>query len=573
MAEVWSARRSASSSLNADKFVAIKVLAPHLATKQQYRDMFLAEARLSMLLSHSNIVQVFDAVEAGDDCYMVMELIEGMTLSQLERGLGRQGKKLPTGVAAYVIGELLRALAYAHEVTTPAGSTIVHRDVSPQNVMVTTSGEVKLMDFGIARFATEETQGAFVKGKLQYMPPEQLKKETRKPTIDLFAVGGILHELLDGKPFRAKIEETRLLGMVLEGEVPELSVDLDEVPTELDVLRMWLLEAEEDHRIQTAKEALEQLYQWSDYRNAAIGLEKLVQEFVEPASAYAIPKEIVEEGSFSGVPVPAELDGGAAASNSELRSRDPEAATSTRVDEGHDTPDSAPELISASDIELEDDDEPQWRPAWLMPALAAAGVFVLGGVLVSIFGGSRGQDEDEGGRGVAAAEVDDEGAKATSEKIAADEAPPEDDEGAAEDGEAKAETGETGEVEAEAGTGGETGALAAAGTETGAGEEAEADATAGDDEKKRRRKPAADRPRVDVDFVANEFFFVYVKVGSRVLTLEPRKRVTLPVGSHTVYLRQSKDAKWTRAGRIRIDEDHSYRVEMRKPSGLRLVKK
>ncbi|MCA9695992.1 MAG: serine/threonine protein kinase, partial [Myxococcales bacterium] len=315
MAEVWSARRPAAANIGADKFVAIKVLAPHLAQKQQYRDMFLAEARLSMLLSHSNIVQVFDVIEEADECYMVMELIEGMTLSQLERGLGKQGRKLPIDVSAYVVAELLRALAYAHEVKTPAGSTIVHRDVSPQNLMVTTSGEIKLMDFGIARFATEETQGAFVKGKLQYMPPEQLKKETRKPTIDLFAVGGILHELIDGRPFRAKIEETRLLGMVLQGEVPDLSCDLDEVPTELDLLRMWLLEPEEADRLQSATDALEQLYKWPGYGNASIGLKKLVQEFVEPSSAFAIPQEILEEeGSFSGVPVPSASQLGAAVS-------------------------------------------------------------------------------------------------------------------------------------------------------------------------------------------------------------------------------------------------------------------
>src|SRR5690606_8902907 len=116
-------------------------------------DMFLAEARLSMMLSHPNIVQVYDAVADEHDCYMVMELISGMTLSQFQRALQREGKQLPQHIAAFIIGELLRALSYAHQVRTEAGSVIVHRDVSPQNVMVTAKGEVKLMDFGIARFA------------------------------------------------------------------------------------------------------------------------------------------------------------------------------------------------------------------------------------------------------------------------------------------------------------------------------------------------------------------------------------------------------------------------------------
>src|SRR5690606_30415331 len=132
----------------------------HLAERAEYREMFLGEARLSMQLSHANIVRVFDAVAHDRDCYMVMELISGMTLSQLTRSLLRGREPLPPVVAAYIVGELLRALSYAHQVRTEAGSVIVHRDVSPQNVMVTSEGQVKLMDFGIARFASQETQGA-----------------------------------------------------------------------------------------------------------------------------------------------------------------------------------------------------------------------------------------------------------------------------------------------------------------------------------------------------------------------------------------------------------------------------
>src|SRR5690606_35021835 len=166
-------------------------------------------------------------------CYMVMELISGMTLSQLTRGLLRGREPLPPVVAAYIVGELLRALSYAHQVRTEAVSVIVHRDVSPRNVMVTSEGQVKRMDFGIARFASQETQGAFVKGKLQYMPPEQLRKETRKPTVDLYAVGAILHELIDGRRFRSKIDQAQLINMVMNGEVPPLRRP---IPPQLDVV-------------------------------------------------------------------------------------------------------------------------------------------------------------------------------------------------------------------------------------------------------------------------------------------------------------------------------------------------
>ena len=154
MAEVWSAR-VVGTHPGEDRFFAVKLLASHLAERAEYRDMFLAEARLSMMLGHRNIVKVYDAVAADQDCYMVMELVSGMTLSQFQRALARSMTELPLTLTAYIIGELLRALSYAHSVRTDEGSVIVHRDVSPQNVMVTTEGEVKLMDFGIARFASQ----------------------------------------------------------------------------------------------------------------------------------------------------------------------------------------------------------------------------------------------------------------------------------------------------------------------------------------------------------------------------------------------------------------------------------
>src|SRR5690606_16727365 len=178
-----------------------------------------------------------------------------------------------------------RALSYAHQVRTEEGSVIVHRDVSPQNVMVTSDGQVKLMDFGIARFATQETQGAYVKGKLQYMPPEQLRKQTRKPTVDLYAVGAILHELLDGRRFRGKLDQAQLLQMVLSGEVPPLR---HEIPAQIDAVRRGLLEPDEDQRIQSARKAMGMLVRWPDYRESNAELRELVLRYVEPNSVFEI---------------------------------------------------------------------------------------------------------------------------------------------------------------------------------------------------------------------------------------------------------------------------------------------
>jgi eukaryotic-like serine/threonine-protein kinase len=554
MAEVWSAR-IVGSNPGEDRFFAIKLLAAHLAEREEYREMFLAEARLSMMLSHPNIVQVYDAMAHDQDCYMVMELISGMTLSQFQRALARDHIPLPLTVSSFVIGELLRALSYAHQVQTEAGSTIVHRDVSPQNVMVTTTGEVKLMDFGIARFASEETQGAFVKGKLQYMPPEQLRKQTRKPTVDLYAVGAILHELIDGRRFRGKLDQAQLLAMVMHGEVPAMR-DPSAVPAALDVVRRGLLEPDENARIQTARKALGMLVRWPEYRESNSDLRELVLRFVEPATLFEIPEgsmvSSVPEGSFSGIPEqdhPAQ-DYLTASSDAQF---DTNAAARTEPTGSELTAEDDHEVLSDSHvIPVESRTSRSGRrKGW---PFAVGGLVVAAGVGAAfmLFGPDRGERAEPP---VADALVLAEGAQAEPEEAttsAVAQTPP-DLPGPVVA--APSETGESGETGETGGTG-ETG-------ETGDQAEAELGDSLSD----------ADKELVPIEFVANEFFFVYVRVHGRVLTLEPRSRIQLPEGSYGVQLRQSSDDDWQRAGRITIEPGATYRVEMQKPAGLKLVKK
>jgi serine/threonine protein kinase len=539
MAEVWAARMS-----NPERFFAIKLLASHLAERAEYREMFLAEARLSMQLSHPNIVRVFDAVAHEHDCYMVMELIGGMTLSQLERGMTRERQAMPPVVAAYIVGEVLRALSYAHQVRTDQGSVIVHRDVSPQNVMVTTDGRVKLMDFGIARFASQETQGAFVKGKLQYMPPEQLRKETRKPTVDLYACGAILHELLDGRRFRGKVEQAKLINMIMNGEVPPLR---HPIPPQLEIVRKGLLEADEGARIQTARKALGMLCRWPEYREAAADLCVLVQRYVEPATmaeaAEGSKVSSVPEGSFSGL---AGLDYG-----HEDRSAhsDPQISPAGTYATGSEL--TAEELLSSAEVVTVPPPRER-RGRGLVFALAGVGVAAVLGVGMLLFynGNSEEQasNEPEPSANVAAPDTppQPQPQPEPQPQPQPEPQPQPQPEPEPEFQPTELETGETGEAS-------ETG-------ETGE------DATG-------LEQPGVERVKVPVEFVANEFFFVYVKVSGRVLTLEPRQRIELPEGKHTVFLRESPDEKWKRAGRITIAPDSVYRVEMRKPAGLELVKK
>lgn len=592
MAEVWSARPAGPGAIGGPHDVlALKLLFPHLAEKPRYRDMFLAEARLSLMLQHPNITHTYHAEATpdpeGGPCFMVMELLEGMTLAQLERGLGKRGQKLPLEVSAYVIGEVLRALEYAHSLRNEAGSTVIHRDVSPQNVMLTTDGQVKLMDFGIARFSTEETTGNFVKGKLQYMPPEQFRRATRKPTVDIFAVGAMLHELIDGRPFRAKIEQEKLFAMVLEGEIPPLKIDPSGVPAELEHLRLGMLAADEGQRTQSAQQALQLLFSWPGYVNASGLLQQLVQRFIPPGSARAVPSGTnagpgpatsayaalstnssglhsvgsgmhPAAGSQSG---PHTWEGWSQAtspSNAELMGQREAAET---LPDGQSQPQTNGAMVApvtnagmvATNGEVAPPPAParSSSPQWRLPVFIGLGVLGVGGLAIAIAAMVLNGPADE--------------APAKDEAPTMPAAPAEPSPAPAQPAPAEPAPEEPAEPAPE--------------------EPAPADEPVVEDEPAIEDEDSAVAPgpvrsddaakvRVPVEFVANEFFFVYVKINGRVLTLEPRSRVKLTLGRHTVYMRQKPDDDWVKAGRIHLDEeDGSYRVEMTKPHGLKLVNK
>jgi hypothetical protein len=275
MGEVWVARRAGET-------VAIKRLPRRLAGDPDYRKTLLQEARLSQLLAHPNIVRIVDAGEAGGEVFIAMELIDGFDLARLTKLLALRGERVPIAVAAYVIAELLRGLAYAHNLEHEGELiSLVHRDVSPHNVMLSSAGAVKLTDFGVARLSSEDTSGTHVKGKARYMPPEQLRGDSRSPAVDLFAVGAVFQELLDGAPFRgAAVDDARLLGMAIDGVVPRPRHPR-EIPGELERVRAGLLAADPRRRIGSALAALERVCAWPGYRDRSRQVAKLVADLRE----------------------------------------------------------------------------------------------------------------------------------------------------------------------------------------------------------------------------------------------------------------------------------------------------
>lgn len=274
MAEVWVARKALGRK--GSKFVAIKLIADHYVGDERYARMFRSEAELAAVLSHANIVQVFDEGEEDGRSYLIMEWVDGLNLLKLGDMLALlDDEQRRFRVISYIIGQLLHALNYAHSITSHDGSPlgVVHRDVSPQNVLVSNHGEVKLTDFGVAYYNIEESSGIHVKGKVRYMSPEQLSGRTRSPTVDLYAVGALLHELLDGRKFRGEFEDGQdLFTVVLAGQISQMS---RRVPPELDRLRLGLLEPDVNRRIQTAEQAVAWLKHYPGYGDARDELSKL----------------------------------------------------------------------------------------------------------------------------------------------------------------------------------------------------------------------------------------------------------------------------------------------------------
>src|SRR4051794_11813751 len=174
MAEVFRAESAGLEGFK--KTVAIKRVLPHLSEKKQFIGMFLDEARVTAQLTHSNCVQVFD-IGVGDNAYfIVMEYVDGANLKSIAESLKKQGKDFPVAAAAFIAHEICKGLSYAHELTDPNGVPLhmVHRDMSPPNVLVTKYGEVKIVDFGLAKASSqlEKSEPGIIKGKFSYLSPE-----------------------------------------------------------------------------------------------------------------------------------------------------------------------------------------------------------------------------------------------------------------------------------------------------------------------------------------------------------------------------------------------------------------
>ncbi|MBI2343676.1 MAG: serine/threonine protein kinase [Deltaproteobacteria bacterium] len=243
--------------------VVIKKILPQVAANREFIDMLIAEAKIAVLLSHGNIAQIYDLGKAGDDYFIVMEHVDGPSLSQIQRECAARRRYIPVPIACYIGAEIAAGLDYMHQRTDEQGQPlhIVHRDVSPQNVMVSYGGTVKLIDFGIAKARTklETTEVGILKGKFAYMSPEHARGNPIDWRSDIFSLGVILHEMLTGKRlFKAKDHRETLHNVRTQEASPPSSVR-GEVPASLDAIVLQALVKDPQarfHRAITVHDAL-----------------------------------------------------------------------------------------------------------------------------------------------------------------------------------------------------------------------------------------------------------------------------------------------------------------------------
>lgn len=259
MAEVYLARSFGVEGF--EKRLVIKKIAPELAKNPRFVQMFVHEAKLSVTLNHPNIVQVFDLGKVGTEPYMAMEYIHGRDLTQTLRVLRRGGEAMDVGLAVYIAGKVARGLGYAHSRVAPDGRplNLVHRDVSPHNVVVSFEGAVKLVDFGIARLVGESLgqgdpsqAGRPGGGKFAYMSPEQAQGLPVDRRSDLFSLGVVLYEMLAGKRLFANDDPDEKLRQVIDCVIPDIRPLHPEVPDELWALLQKALARDPDERYQDA---------------------------------------------------------------------------------------------------------------------------------------------------------------------------------------------------------------------------------------------------------------------------------------------------------------------------------
>jgi serine/threonine protein kinase len=261
MAEIYLARTTGMGGF--EKYVALKLIQPSLVRDAQFTHRLIDEAKIAVQLNHSNIVQTFDLGRVGDTFYITMEYVDGSDLFEVLRKCSELDVALPFGLCAFVAKEIAQALDHAHRKVARDGQPlgIVHRDVSPQNVLISRAGEVKLGDFGIAKAATKiwKTAAGAIQGKYHYMSPEQSRGLALDARSDVFSAGIVLYELITGQMMYREADLHRLLERTRRAQIVPPSRLRADMPPELERIAMRALARQPGDRYQTAADLVADL--------------------------------------------------------------------------------------------------------------------------------------------------------------------------------------------------------------------------------------------------------------------------------------------------------------------------
>ena len=301
MAEIFLAQNRAG------EFCAVKRILPHLAHEEGFIRMFIDEARIVSHLDHPNIAGVYDQGKHDGFYYIAMEFVQGHSLLAFTERAKATKMPLPFGLLSYVVAELLAGLGFAHTARDNKGRhlQIVHRDVTPQNVLISYDGDVKLIDFGVAkaRARLTQTEAGFTKGKLSYMSPEQARGEELDGRSDLFSVGIILHEVTTNSRLFNKEGPGGILGAIVNEAIPPPSKRRKDYPRKLESIVMRALEKEVNYRWQAAEEMRDALLRYARKERPQPGparLKELIYDLFGPPDS----QEVMDAAQSGGEPTP-----------------------------------------------------------------------------------------------------------------------------------------------------------------------------------------------------------------------------------------------------------------------------
>ncbi|MGV3625245.1 MAG: serine/threonine protein kinase [Archangium sp.] len=311
MAEVFLAR--IDGPMGFAKKCVVKRILPHFNDDPRFIEMFLGEARLAAELNHPNLVQIFDFGEANGQYFLAMEYIDGPNLRVLNQATRSATGPMSFALAARIIALAAEGLHHAHELRNENGELVnlVHRDISPDNILVSRNGAVKVVDFGIAKASSQPhlTKSGMIKGKMAYMPPEQLAREPLDRRADLFALGIVLYELVTGgMPFDATSEVSIIQALMSQQPLEKPTTYRLDCPPSLEAIVLKCLEKDRERRYGSCRELQADLETFISSQGAAVGTRE-VADLVETTFANdnevtqstAIPLSGLEATTPSGV--------------------------------------------------------------------------------------------------------------------------------------------------------------------------------------------------------------------------------------------------------------------------------